>query len=215
MNTLGGIGAILGTMLLSKMAQGNEEEEGAGGTGEGVEVRKMKELSPSTPNAPLDVQGMMKKFAPGAPMTHDNINRVMASAPKEAMRKPLDPVDISSAGPSPYPKEEPASFGPLSPEQLGIAPMKQPTLPSGMNSAIKRGEQEQSLARGDEYRDGPSGPMPMQEDYVSQLLKKMMTAAKDKVAWMPDKTRNPYYRDPKKPKGKAKTYSDYMKEKSE
>lgn len=91
MNTLGGIGAILGTMLLSKMGQGNEEE-GAGGPGDGVEVRKFKELSPSTPNAPLDVQGMMAKLAPGAPMTNDNINRVMSSAPKDKATGSFQPL---------------------------------------------------------------------------------------------------------------------------
>lgn len=166
MNTLGGIGAILGTMLLAKMGGKNDNDgDEAGGMGDGVEVRKMKELSPSTPNAPLDVQAMMSKHAPGAPMTNENINRVMDSAPKESTMLPRGTGPLDPRGPSP-------SIDPISIDQL-TGKKQTFSVPPNVSDAVDRGMQQESFDRGDEYRAGPPMGLPMQDDLIGHLLSKM------------------------------------------
>jgi len=84
MGTGGAIASILGAMLLGGMGKGMFQ----GGTSEDEtkklpsdpQVLKMKQKNVEDAE-PIDVQAMMKKYAPGAPMTNDNMNRVAASAP--------------------------------------------------------------------------------------------------------------------------------------
>lgn len=89
MNTAGSIASILGAMLLGGMgkgmfgqAQGGEADESTKKLASDPQILKFK--AKETQDAePIDVQAMMKKHAPGVPMTNDNINRVSASMPKD------------------------------------------------------------------------------------------------------------------------------------
>ena len=84
MGTAGSIASILGAMLLGGMGKGmlggGQAEDETKKLPSDPQVLKMKQKNVEDAE-PIDVQAMMKKYAPGAPMTNDNMNRVAASAP--------------------------------------------------------------------------------------------------------------------------------------
>jgi len=190
MKTGGAIASILGAMLLGGMgkgmfggAQGGTSEDETKKLPSDPQVLKMKQKNVETAE-PIDVQAMMQKYAPGTPMTNDNINRVSASVPKDA----FDPRAARDGGDD-YRYDTGLSNEALMGEPPSTVPAAQPS-PKVPGATFSDNDTQSASVMRDDLPLIDRGKFGDGVNPIKEILAKLMgTTAKDQEAL--DKRRGP------------------------
>lgn len=221
MKTAGTIASVLGAMLLGGMGGGMFKDKGKEDEGEATKKLPSDDMTEApktftpTPDT-TDYKAMMDKYAAGALHSNANINKMLGDMPK--IPSNFDPRAARDGG------DDYRYDGGMSNEALMGEPMPQaikipgltsdandtslPSQSAGPKSYQQMIREERAMPQLPKRPANVPGPRTVQEGYEQEKLYKgseepgYMEKLIQSISgiMLPDKTRNPYYRDPNDPR---------------